>query len=78
MILRRIVESSGYCGKCLKQVPIRSFCIRNWPHLILTLLTAGLWVIYWIIDSRKAKLNQQWLCMRCGSEVYKIMSHIDI
>jgi hypothetical protein len=66
----RFEEASGYCGKCLKQVPVGRQGINHVPHLILTLLT-GLWAIFWILDARK---QRPWLCLECGAPVYKIMS----
>ncbi|UCD50536.1 MAG: hypothetical protein JSW27_23795 [Phycisphaerales bacterium] len=66
----RFEEASGYCGKCLKQVPVGRQGIRHGPHLVLTLLT-GLWAIFWIRDARRPR---PWKCLECGAEVYKIMS----
>lgn len=66
----RFEEASGYCGKCLKQVPVGRQGIRHVPHLILTLLT-GLWAFLWIRDARRPR---PWICLECGAEVYKIMS----
>ncbi|HNY78588.1 MAG: hypothetical protein RBS72_13235 [Sedimentisphaerales bacterium] len=66
----RFEEASGYCGKCLKQVPVGRQGIRHGPHLILTLLT-GFWAIFWIRDARRPR---PWKCLECGAEVYKIMS----
>jgi hypothetical protein len=66
----RLEEASGYCGKCLRQVPVGRPGIRHGPHLILTLMT-GFWAIFWIRDARRPR---PWRCLECGSEVYKIMS----
>jgi hypothetical protein len=68
----RFEEASGYCGKCLKQAPVGRQAINHAPHLILTLLTAGLWAIFWIRDARRPR---PWLCLECGAAVYKIMSN---
>ncbi len=67
----RLEEASGYCGKCLKQVPVGRPGIRHSPHLILTLLT-GFWAIFWIRDARRPR---PWTCLECGAEVHKIMSN---
>jgi len=69
--LSRFEEASGYCGKCLKQVPVGRQGINHWPHLILTLIT-GLWAIFWILDARR---ERHWQCLECGATVYKIMSN---
>jgi hypothetical protein len=67
----RFQEASGYCGRCLRQVPVGRQKINHVPHLILTLMT-GLWVIFWIRDARRPR---QWRCLDCGATVYKIMSN---
>lgn len=69
--LSRFREASGYCGKCLKQVPVGRQEINHVPHLILTLLT-GLWVVLWIRDARR---QRDWTCLECGATVHKIMSN---
>ena len=77
MIFERIVEASGYCGKCYAQVPVRKPAVRHWPHLLLTILTGGLWLIAWLLDIRQAK-NYKWRCLKCGKGVYKIMSSVEV
>ncbi|MEN6577727.1 MAG: hypothetical protein ABFD90_15395 [Phycisphaerales bacterium] len=67
----RLEEASGYCGKCLRQVPVGRQGINHLPHLILTLLT-GLWAILWIRDAWRPR---EWRCLECGTTVYKIMSN---
>ena len=66
----RFEEASGYCGKCLRQVPVGRQGINPVPHLILTLLT-GVWAILWIRDARRTR---EWRCLDCGATVYKIMT----
>jgi len=67
----RFEEASGYCGKCLRQVPVGRQGINHVPHLILTLVT-GVWAIFWIRDARR---ERNWQCLECGTPVYKIMSN---
>lgn len=67
----RYEEASGYCGKCLRQVPVGRRGINHVPHAILTLMT-GLWAIFWIRDARRPR---EWQCLECRSPVYKIMSN---
>ncbi|MBC8481332.1 MAG: hypothetical protein H8D47_01540 [Planctomycetes bacterium] len=64
-------EASGYCGKCLKQVPVVREKTNILPNVLLTLLTCGLWVIFWI---KIAKKLGPWYCFDCGGEVYKVMN----
>ena len=73
MLFDRIEESSGYCGKCLAQVPVRKPTVRHWPHIILTLLTGGVWAIGWVMDVRRAR-TYSWRCLKCGCDVHKIMA----
>jgi hypothetical protein len=67
----RFEEASGYCGTCLRQVPVGRQAINHVPHLILTLLT-GVWPIFWVRDARR---ERPWQCLECGATVYRIMSN---
>jgi hypothetical protein len=67
----RFEEADGYCGKCLKQVPVGRQGTNHLPHLLRTLLT-GLWAILWI---REARRQREWQCLKCGATVYKLMSN---
>ena len=71
MRFTRFEEGTGYCGKCLKQVPVYRIRINHTPYLILTLLTVGFWIIIWILDSLKI---YHWKCLDCGATVYKVMN----
>ena len=64
-------EGSGYCGRCLMQVPVGRQAINHTPHLLLTLITAGVWAILWIRHVRRVR---DWRCLECGATVYKLMS----
>ncbi|MHC4755888.1 MAG: hypothetical protein ACYTBP_12170 [Planctomycetota bacterium] len=71
MLFTRFEEGSGYCGRCLKQVPVGRRRINHFPHILLTVCTAGIWAIVWI---RRARRQSNWVCLDCGEEVYRIMS----
>lgn len=58
-------EASGYCINCKKQVLIRRKKTSHLLHLILTLLTAGFWLIVWILA---AITTDSWRCSQCGSK----------
>ena len=57
-------ERSGFCGICNKRVLVRRKGTNHVLHLILSILTAGLWVIVWIFASIKFG---GWRCTQCGS-----------
>ena len=67
----RFEEGSGYCGKCLKQVPVYRAKVKHWPYLCLALLTLGVSIYWWIRDAKKV---HPWKCIDCGATVYKVMS----
>jgi len=71
MRFTRFEEGSGYCGKCLRQVPVYRVTVKHVPHLVLTLCTVGLWLFIWIREVRKV---HHWKCVDCGATVYKIMN----
>ncbi|MHC4062401.1 MAG: hypothetical protein ACYSR4_03310 [Planctomycetota bacterium] len=57
-------EASGYCTHCQKQVLIRRKGTNHVLHLLLTLVTGGLWLIVWILCAIKIG---GWRCVQCGS-----------
>jgi hypothetical protein len=59
-------EATGFCKTCNKQVMIRRKGTNHILHLILTILTGGLWLIIWILSSIKIG---GWRCTICGSSV---------
>ncbi|UCG47041.1 MAG: hypothetical protein JSU94_16270 [Phycisphaerales bacterium] len=64
-------EASGYCGRCLSQAPVGRRSINHTPHLLLTLVTCGVWAVFWVQAVRSLK---PWKCLKCGAAVYKLMS----
>jgi len=63
-------ETSGFCKFCNKQVLIRRKGTNHLLHLILSILTGGLWIIVWIIA---AMSKGDWRCSQCGRPVSKSM-----
>ncbi|MCR9096300.1 MAG: hypothetical protein NXI30_18900 [bacterium] len=58
-------ETGGYCGYCEKRVMVRRAGTNHILHLILTVLTAGLWLVIWAGSAIKAG---GWRCPTCGSK----------
>ena len=64
-------HAEGLCGKCLKQVIVRRHKLRFWPNMVLTILTFGIWGIFWYKNAKA--IDKNWRCALCNSEVYKIL-----
>jgi len=56
-------EASGYCKRCRKAVLVRRPGTNHVLHLLLTIVTAGLWIIVWIGVGIKIG---GWRCANCG------------
>ena len=63
-----IQHTQKFCDRCEDYV----LAVRKGPnhilHLILSIITGGLWIIIWILVSLKIG---GWRCPNCGSAVYK-------
>lgn len=57
-------KSSGFCKTCNRQVVVFRKGTNHILHLLLSLLTFGLWIIIWIGVSVKFG---GWRCTQCGS-----------
>lgn len=57
-------EAGGYCRSCGRNVLVRRKGTNHLLHLLLSLLTAGLWIIVWILCAIKVG---GWRCTVCGS-----------
>lgn len=55
--------SSGYCKHCRKQVKIEGQSPNHILHLLLSIITGGLWLIVWII---LCCLSGKYRCPICG------------
>lgn len=58
-------KASGFCSSCDRRVVVFRKGTNHILHLILTLLTLGLWLIVWFGSSVKFG---GWRCQTCGSE----------
>jgi hypothetical protein len=61
-----IKQTQKFCKGCQENV----LATKNGPnhilHLILSLITAGIWVIPWVLFS---VLQQPWRCSKCGKRL---------
>lgn len=57
-------ESSGWCRTCQARSLLRRRTPNHILHLLLSIVTAGLWLIVWLLLSMS---NPDWLCARCGT-----------
>lgn len=58
--------SSGYCNFCDKTVKTERPGTNHILHLLLSIVTAGLWLIVWILTSVKFG---GWRCSACGKMI---------
>ena len=61
-------ETRGFCTNCNKYVLVRGATPNHILHLLLTLVTCGLWSISWILLSIAPVV---WRCSQCGAIVHK-------
>ncbi len=57
-------ETGGYCKHCDKKVMLQRSGTNHILHVILSVLTAGIWIPIWILTSIKVG---GWRCKECGS-----------
>jgi hypothetical protein len=57
-------KKSGHCKDCAKQVLVFRKGTNHILHLLLTICTAGLWLLVWFGNSVKFG---GWRCTQCGS-----------
>lgn len=58
-------KKSGLCADCGRRVVVFRKGTSHLLHLVLTVLTAGIWVIVWIGTAIKFG---GWRCQTCGSK----------
>lgn len=62
---------SGFCQACNQQRKVEREKINHILHLLLSILTAGLWLIIWLGVSVRFG---GWRCESCGSTKVKKVS----
>ncbi len=55
----------AYCSRCQHHQPFVRVEIRHGPHLLLTILTGGLWFISWLA-TYLGRMLRPWRCEHCG------------
>lgn len=63
-----MAEATGFCKRCKKQVMIRRKSANNILHFCLTIMTAGLWLIVWLLCLVQIG---GWRCTACGAKTRK-------
>ena len=66
-----IEHSQRFCDNCDEYVLAVRKGTNHILHLLLTLVTGGIWIIVWIFASVKMG---GWKCSKCGSPVYKLFT----
>jgi len=62
------VQSSGICPGCGERRLVTRKGANHVLHLILTVLTFGLWAVIWFIVAAAAEYGK-WRCQVCGTQV---------
>lgn len=59
---------SGFCPVCNQQRRIERATTNNVFHLLMTVLTLGLWALIWAFQGTSGE-TATWRCTTCGSPV---------
>jgi DNA-directed RNA polymerase subunit RPC12/RpoP len=62
------VQSSGVCPDCGERRLIASRKPNHLLHLILTIITVGLWAVIWFFIAWSGEFHK-WRCQNCGTQV---------
>lgn len=58
--------NQAFCMHCGQHRLVKAAGVNHILHLLLTVVTGGLWIIPWCILAMRAK---KWRCSECGSLV---------
>lgn len=56
------IQSRRYCPNCQSDVLAVSNSVNHVLHLLLSILTGGLWLLVWLLMAASVK---DWRCSRC-------------
>jgi len=62
-------EDEGFCLECSKMVLIKKRRVNHALHLIISLITFGLWWPVWLILTLVVNKRSVWKCSQCGTEI---------
>lgn len=66
------VEGSGFCPTCNQQRLMRRQGTNHVLHLVLTVLTIGIWGLVWIFVAVSNKGTAPWRCSVCGTRIKRL------
>jgi len=61
-----IAHTEKYCKRCEKHVLAQKKTANHILHLLLSIFTAGLWIIMWILVGIRIG---GWRCSQCGLKI---------
>ena len=65
--MAKMEQASAYCDQCEKQVLIqRPGGPNHILHLLMTIITGGIWLIIWFFVASESK---PWRCNQCGKNL---------
>jgi len=62
-----MITKTGYCKICDGQVKVEKPSPSHVFHLIMTIITGGLWIVIWVL----CLCDRSWRCCECGSDKIK-------
>ena len=71
---KKVLESILYCKKCERDImQYKNTKEMSWiMHFILTILTAGIWLMIWLVIGLWHMLTKpiggKWTCSQCGTK----------
>lgn len=61
-------QEQRFCKKCDDIMPVSKRVPSHILHLLLSLCTAGMWLIIWLLVTLVASSNK-FKCVKCGTEI---------